>query len=454
MKSTNKTRKPVHSTQKASPRIEVRVAKRNEIKRFDALLDEKHPLGRTRPIGDFVRQIVCIDDEWVALFVWGPCAYRLADRDEWIGWPASVRAERQKLIVQNRRFLILADKGTKRNLASRCLGAAVRELRGIWMERFGYTPLLAETFTDFEQGYEGTCYRAAGWTAVGFSKGNRRHRADFYQEGESPKKLWLKPLVPDAVTRLCAPAVDEAQMKGAQSNAHGVMPIKDTQLRSLSVALQQVPDPRKRASPFRCGVVLCITVMAVFSGHNNIKAIHRFASRLTQAQRTKLGLPFKKGTKVRQIPSYSVFYSLLEKMDLNEFARVLNGWLQDNEGTLPKALAVDGKFIRDNGGVLSFVHHDTGVPERMVPVKQKEKGDLHEVKAAQKAIVEGPALDGAILTFDALHTQDKTARAVVEKGGDYIIQVKGNRKNLRKAARHNLKGLPPFTHRPTANTED
>ena len=35
-----------------------------------------------------------------------------------------------------------------------------------WLERFGYSPLVAESFTDPEA-YAGTCYKASGWEAVG-----------------------------------------------------------------------------------------------------------------------------------------------------------------------------------------------------------------------------------------------------------------------------------------------
>ncbi|WP_018289815.1 Druantia anti-phage system protein DruA [Verrucomicrobium sp. 3C] len=58
--------------------------------------------------------------------------------------------ERLKLIVQNRRFLLFAPKGQAPNLASQALGAALRALPGQWRDRFGYTPLLTESFTDPE----------------------------------------------------------------------------------------------------------------------------------------------------------------------------------------------------------------------------------------------------------------------------------------------------------------
>jgi hypothetical protein len=119
-------------------------------------------LGAGRPIGDYMRQVVERDGQPVALVVWGPSCYALKDRDRWIGWSASQRVERLKLIVQNRRFLLLASKGESPNLASQTLGAALRALPGQWHEHFGYRPLLAESFTDPEA-YAGTCYKASNW---------------------------------------------------------------------------------------------------------------------------------------------------------------------------------------------------------------------------------------------------------------------------------------------------
>ena len=66
-----------------------------------------------------MRMVARIDDEWVGLLMWGSAAYRLKARDEFIGWTTTQRAQRQKLIVQNRRFLLLAERGEHPNLASR-----------------------------------------------------------------------------------------------------------------------------------------------------------------------------------------------------------------------------------------------------------------------------------------------------------------------------------------------
>ena len=55
----------------------------------------------------------------------------------------------------------------------------MRALPEHWQEHFGYEPLLCETFTDIES-HAGTCYKAAGWTALGLTEGNSRQRAEFY----------------------------------------------------------------------------------------------------------------------------------------------------------------------------------------------------------------------------------------------------------------------------------
>jgi hypothetical protein len=181
--------------------ISVRVPGTDEVPWFDGLLAGHHYLGAGQPVGDYLRQVVEQDGKPVALLVWGPACYALKDRDLWISWSVSQRLERLKLVVQNRRFLVLAQKRQSPNLASQTMGAALRSLPELWREHFGYRPLLAERFTDPEA-YAGTCYKASNWEAVGHSAGYSRHRADFYIPNERPKRLWLRPLTPDARQRL------------------------------------------------------------------------------------------------------------------------------------------------------------------------------------------------------------------------------------------------------------
>jgi hypothetical protein len=186
--------------------------------------------------------------------------------------------------------------------------------------------------------------------------------------------------------------------------------------------------------------------MGIFSGHKDLKAIMRFAERLTLPQRKKLALPgFEKGSRYKKIPSYTAVYNLLTQLDLNAFSQVLSEWLAQHRGTLPVALAMDGKFIRDTVGLVTLAEHETGAPVAMIDASQK-KGDgaRCELKAAQKMICKQGDLTNTVITADALNTQKDTARAIVDRGGEYCIQVKDNQKTIREEAEFSVKKLSPF----------
>jgi hypothetical protein len=189
--------------------------------------------------------------------------------------------------------------------------------------------------------------------------------------------------------------------------------------------------------------------MALLAGRREIAEIARFATTLTQKQRHLLSLPRKKGrTAFWEVPGYSVFYQVLTRMDPEKFATLLHGWLRERAGTLPEALALDGKMIRDHIGLLTLAQHEDGAPQAVAVYDQKEGTDRCEQVVATKLLQEGPALDGKTITADALHCQRANARAIVEKGGDYLLQVKGNQPHLLSQAQA-LDALPgtPFLSR-------
>src|SRR5215475_13243393 len=130
----------VHSEPIATSLV-VRLPSAEEIGWFDGQLADHHYLGAGRPVGDYLRQVVEREGKAVALLVWGPACYALKDRDLWISWSATQRLERLKLVVQNRRFLLLVEKGQWPNLASQAMGGALRALGQQWQEQFGYRPL-------------------------------------------------------------------------------------------------------------------------------------------------------------------------------------------------------------------------------------------------------------------------------------------------------------------------
>lgn len=433
--------------------VSVRIALDAERAWFDRLLADKHYLGAGQPVGDYLRQIVEVEGNPAALLVWGPACYALKDRDNWIGWSKVHRLERLKLIVQNRRFLLLSQKGQSPNLASQAMGAALRALPSQWLERFGYRPLLGESFTDPEA-YAGTCYKASNWEAVGMSAGHSRHRADFYIPNDRPKKLWLRPLCPEGRERLSASQLPEDCRGGLIAAPSGTLPIKAEQLDSLLDVFRRAPDPRASNTVYRTYSVLTVIAMAILAGRREIAEIARFATTLSQPQRRRLGFPRKKGTQAFwQVPSYSVFYQVLTRMDPEAFAKLLSGWLQGRAGSLPGALAMDGKMIRDHIGLLTLAQHEDGAPVAVAVYDQKEGTQRCELSAASALLEQLPPLDGKIITADALHCQRGHTSTIVQKGGDYLLQIKANQENLLKKAQA-LDGLKstPFFSRPEPGT--
>jgi hypothetical protein len=426
--------------------LSIRVIRKEERKRFGKLEGKYHYMGETRSGGDTLRLVVEEDGKWKVLMVWGSACYRLKDRDEWIGWTPTTRAERQKLLVQNRRFTVPGKKGASPNLASQALGLAARELPRLWREAFGYEPLLAETFCDMEVS-AGTCYRAAGWIPLGATKGFSRSRQtrDLYVPNGKPKTLWVKPLREDAAAVLRGAGVPPECLKGTGCDAWGVLPLAVPACESLHEALCRVPDPRKANRSFHVGALLTLLTMGVMAGHRDLAAVVRMAGRLTHRQRVMLGLPrFKKGSKHRKTPSYTAFRHLFCKLDPDGFASVLCGWIGANEGTLPRHLALDGKFVGTTVGIVTLANAETGVPVAMATASEKKgEGEKCEMRVA-RALVQSHDLTGADVSTDSLHCQQENIRETVLSGGEALVQVKGNQKGALASCKAVAAARPPF----------
>jgi len=200
--------------------------------------------------------------------------------------------------------------------------------------------------------------------------------------------------------------------------------------------------------------VLTLVAMALLAGRREIAEMARFATTLTQAQRRRLGLPLKKGTRAfRKVPGYSVFYQVLTRMNPETFAQRLSAWLLGRAGTLPQALALDGKMIRDHIGLLTLAQHEDGAPQAIGIYDQKEGTERCELSAATALLQQIPALDSKTVTADPLHCQRKTAHLIVQKGGDYLLQIKANQPRLwRKARTLDKLKITPFLPTPKPDT--
>lgn len=421
-------------------------------RRFNALLEQEHPLGSRQAKGRSLYQVICDEtDQWVALILWTGAYWHLRPRDQWVGWDPVTRSERLQLIVHQARFLILA-QARDSVWSSAVLAASVRDLPTQWEEVFEYRPLLAETFTDPET-HEGTCYKAAGWEPIGLSRSEGKHYADLYPGTARPKKLWLKAIDPQAREKLCAVELPAAQQAGLAAHAGVRCALNTAQLFSLYEAFSHVPDPRRRnARRYPIGAVLTLIALGLLRGAVHLSTIVRTAQKLTQAQRRQLRLPFKKATQFRSVPCYDVFRDVLHRVDVHVLAERLTQWLQAHAGVLPRTLAIDGKTIRDHLGlIVALVDTEDGAP---VALAAHLEGKGHELKTAQKLLASPEVnLLNATVTADSLHCQDLTAHIITrQKGGNFLLQVRDNQPTLREMAESQLADQPPLFAQSTPTT--
>ena len=126
----------------------------------------------------------------------GAAAFKCGDRDRWIGWAPSEQFRRLRYIAHNQRFLIRPATRTP-HLASRVLGLSLRRLSSDWVRQFNHPILLAETFVDPSR-FTGTCYKAAGWTYLGETRGFGRNGGVYYAHGQKKRLCSLRMLSPSA----------------------------------------------------------------------------------------------------------------------------------------------------------------------------------------------------------------------------------------------------------------
>lgn len=166
---------------------------------WNEYIDRYHYLGYKPLPGAQLRYFAYAEERLVALLGFGAAAWKSGARDEWIGWSRAQRHRNLPAVVNNARFLILPWVRVA-HLASKLLAMAARALPAHWEGRYGYRPVLLETFVEAER-FTGTCYRAANWTCVGRTQG--RGKLGDHRLGQVPvKTVWVYPLGKDFRARL------------------------------------------------------------------------------------------------------------------------------------------------------------------------------------------------------------------------------------------------------------
>lgn len=165
---------------------------RRQSRLWNELIQRYHYLGYTPLPGAQIRYLVySAQSQPLAALGFGAAAWKAAPRDHFIRWTPEQRIHNLHLVVNNARFLILPWV-TSKNLASKILAAAAKQLPHDWHACYAYQPVLLETFVESHR-FQGTCYRAANWIHVGQTQG--RGKLDRHHRHAAPiKDIYLYPL--------------------------------------------------------------------------------------------------------------------------------------------------------------------------------------------------------------------------------------------------------------------
>jgi len=405
----------------------VRPIKPEEEDAWDELMSRHHYLGFERLVGESLKYVALLHGEWVALIGWGTSAFKCAPRDQWIGWSPQQQYRRLKYVVNNQRFLILP--GVRiRNLASKTLALNVRRLSADWEAVFTHPVVLAETFVD-QKRFCGTCYRAAGWKALGRTRGFGYKAGKYHYHGQK-KTILVRSLRSDARELLSAFFLSP-ELKGDEWSVD-LNRLRIGGPNGLWERLQRLRDPRKaRGIRHNQTCIVAVAVCAVLSGARSFIAIGEWVQSLSQKQLQRLGCRYHEDKRRYIPPSEPTIRRMLQSIDAYQLDETISIWLDSHsEGD---AISVDGKTLRGARGrngqplhLMAALLHKEGVV-----VSQKEVQDkTNEIKAFQPTL-RSLDLTGKVVTADAMHAQKEHASYLVQrKGADYLFTVKGNQRRL------------------------
>jgi hypothetical protein len=400
---------------------------------------EKHYLQSADLVGEQLWYVAEYRGQWLALLGWSAAAYHLKGREAWIGWNETQRRARLSLMANNARFCLLTPAGAHPNLASYVMGQNLQRLSQDWLEAYGHPILAVESFVD-TQLFRGTSYKATGWQAVGCTAGFKRVAQDFYQVHERPKQLFVRELAQHAARTLRERELPAA-LAGYERQVAPHCLMAPDQARSLWQVLQeQVPESRSvHGLRHKQATVLTIVFAYLLSGgRGGHRGVALFARDLSPTQRATFRCWYNRQERHYEVPTENCVYRVLKAVPVLTFQQAIWAWQKARlgSGADGDVVVLDGKAVRGSRGtqLVGAINARSGRALGVEAVADKS----NEIPAGQ-TLLQRLDLDGTIALMDALHTQVKTARSIVQEGGgDFVLVVKGNQETLHDQAKNLL----------------
>jgi len=191
-----------------------------------------------------------------------------------------------------------------------------------------------------------------------------------------------------------------------------------------------LPDPRQPGKViYPLAEVLLLCLLAVLAGAETFVDIARFGDKKLDLLRRFR--PFRDGT-----PSHDHLGDIFATLEAEAFQRCFVAWVAALTGTSAEVIAIDGKTLRR-----SYQQKGAKAPIHMVSAfAARARLVLGQVKVAEKSneiiaipkLLDMMAIEGAIVTIDAIGCQRGIAAKIVDKKADYVLALKGNQGTLRE----------------------
>ena len=193
---------------------------------------------------------------------------------------------------------------------------------------------------------------------------------------------------------------------------------------------RDLPDHRQPGKVvYPLDEVLLLCLLAVLAGAETFVDIARFGGKKLDLLRRFR--PFVSGT-----PSHDHLGDIFATLNAEQFQRCFVSWVAALTGASADVIAIDGKTVRR-----SYQKKGAKAPIHMVSAfAARQRLVLGQVKVAEKSneIVAIPkllammAIEGAIVTIDAMGCQRGIAQQIIDQKADYVLALKGNQGALRQ----------------------
>src|SRR5487761_1240007 len=188
-------------------------------------------------------------------------------------------------------------------------------------------------------------------------------------------------------------------------------------------------DPRQRGKvTYPLDEVLLLSLLAVLAGADTFVDFARFGDKKLELLRRFR--PFRDGT-----PSHDHLGDIFATLDAEQFQRCFVAWVVALTGAPAEVIAIDGKTSRrsyQKPGAKAPIHMVSAFAarQRLVLAQVKVADKSNEIVAIPK-LLKMLAIEGAIVTIDAMGCQREIARTIIDKKADYVLALKGNQGSLR-----------------------